>query len=310
MAASALLQSLLYPKEKKTAETRAKANAYLLNPFLKRDGTLANKHIDYQAVLSNPGVSDKVKRYVTEATGLGGTTPSAATKGTVNVSANAGGTPAKSAVGAAGAAGAAPAVKAAFNGKIGSISAKYEAGGWNPGRVSSGTGDYGGVSYGMPQFSTTTGSAKSFVNWLKKNNPDMGNIFADHAPGSAEFSAAWKNAAAQYGDTFGSLQNQYVYNNMVAPFIARTKEKTGVDLNATPALRELAFSTAVQFGGGGVYALGNINPKMSEKDIINSVYDNKINKVAVYFRGSSKDVQNGVKNRFINERKDLLALTN
>jgi hypothetical protein len=32
--------------------------------------------------------------------------------------------------------------------------------------------------------------------------------------------------------------------------------------------------------------------------------------VAVYFRGSSKDVQNGVKNRFINERKDLLALTN
>jgi hypothetical protein len=292
MAASALVKSMLFPDEESKVNSRIKTDAYLLNPFLKKDGSLANKYLNYAELLNDPAINGKVKRYITEATGL---TANAATDASV---------PAGSIPQSTGAA----ASNGSFGGKLGAISAKYEAGGWNPGAVSSGKGDHGGVSYGIPQFSTATGSAKSFVNWLKQNNPDLGNVFGNYAPGTPEFSNAWKNAASRYGDAFGDMQNRYVYNTMVMPFVQRAKEKTGVDLNATPALRELAFSTAVQFGGAGTYALGNINPNMSEKDIINAVYNNKINNVATYFRSSGKDVQNGVKNRFANERNDLLAL--
>jgi hypothetical protein len=297
---------MLFPDEEKKVNSQIKANAYLLNPFLKKDGSLANKYIDYQAVIDNPNINNKVRQFITEATGL---TAKAQPAVSSSASGNGGTGATVPAVSIPQSAGA-EAGNGSFGGKLGAVSAKYEAGGWNPGAVSSGKGDYGGVSYGMPQFSTTTGSAKSFVNWLKKSNPDMGNAFGNYSPGTAEFGDAWKNVASRYGDAFGNIQNQYVYDNMVMPFVQRAKEKTGVDLNATPALRELAFSTAIQFGGAGTYALGNINPDMSEKDIINAVYNNKINNIDTYFRSSGKDVRNGVRNRFVNERNDLLALTN
>ena len=40
------------------------------NPFLKSDGTLVNKYIDYQGVLDNPNVSANAKKFISEATGL------------------------------------------------------------------------------------------------------------------------------------------------------------------------------------------------------------------------------------------------
>lgn len=299
MAVSEKINQLLYPEEEQKKAVQQKTNAYLTNPFLRRDGSLANKYLDYQAIVNNAATSDKVKKYIAEATGITPKIQKTVSVASENTTANAdsGNTPKLADTGK-------------FNGKIGFVSAKYEAGGWNPGRVSSGAGDHGGVSYGMPQFSTTQGSAKSFVNWLKQTNPEMGNMFGNYSPGSAEFTNAWKNVAEQHGDDFGNLQNQYTYDNMVVPFIQRAKKETGVDLSATPALRELAFSTAAQFGGAGTYALGNINPNMSETEIINAVYDNKINNYKTYFRSSSSNVQAGVRNRFINERNDLLALVN
>lgn len=40
------------------------------NPFLKSDGTLVNKYIDYQGVLDNPNISANAKKFISEATGL------------------------------------------------------------------------------------------------------------------------------------------------------------------------------------------------------------------------------------------------
>jgi flagellum-specific peptidoglycan hydrolase FlgJ len=70
MAASTLINSLLFPGEEQKLNSQIKANAYLLNPFLKKDGSLTNKYINYQAVIDNPNTNDKVRRYITEATGL------------------------------------------------------------------------------------------------------------------------------------------------------------------------------------------------------------------------------------------------
>ncbi len=273
------------------ADTGKAEKSNPLNIYLKQDGSLVNPYINYQKVLDNPNVSRTAKGYITEATGLTET-------------------PSRSAAPDSGAA-AGNRISSGGN-KLGFISAKYETGGWNPGLVSSGSGDYGGVSYGIPQFSTNTGSAASFVKWLKQTDPEMGGYFGDAAPGSSAFGNAWKQVYEKYGDKFGEYQTQYAYDNMVQPLIKLAKEKTGIDYSRSPALRELVYSTAIQFGGGslGLSALGNVRAGMSDKDIINASYDKKINNYKSFFQSSSNAVQESVKNRFVNERADVLSLLN
>lgn len=40
------------------------------NPFLDKDGNVFNKHLNHQALLDNPGVSARVKQFISDATGL------------------------------------------------------------------------------------------------------------------------------------------------------------------------------------------------------------------------------------------------
>ena len=41
-----------------------------INPFLDKNGNLFNKYINYQSVLDNPNVSEKAKKFISQATGL------------------------------------------------------------------------------------------------------------------------------------------------------------------------------------------------------------------------------------------------
>ncbi len=193
--------------------------------------------------------------------------------------------------------------------KVGMISAKYEAGGYNGGIVSGGQ-DYGGVSYGIPQFSTKAGSADTFVSWLKQNHPEIGNYFGNYKAGTNEFTNAWKKAYADYGDTFSDIQVDYAYNNFAVPLAKLAQEKTGIDYTRSPALQELVYTTALQFGSGslGLSALGSVTAGMSDADIINASFDKKIANYRSYFKSSSSQVQEAAKNRFTNERNDILGL--
>lgn len=291
----------LWGQETTENTSRKKARQVLerINPFLDDSGKVKYKNLNYQKLLNSDRTSNAAKRFIQNATGL---TPSrqyeqettqntapATTQGVVAVNA---------------------AVKPQGSNKIGFISSKYEVGGWNPGRVSSGAGDYGGISYGIPQFSTTTGSADKFVNWVKQTSPEIGKAFGNSRAGSQEFSNAWKNVSNQYGDQFGEMQTAYAYQNFVQPLVNLAKQKTGIDYTRSPALKELIYSTAIQFGGGnlGLAALGNVRSDMSDRDIVNASYDKKISNVGNFFKSSSKAVQNGVKNRFANERNDVLGL--
>lgn len=202
------------------------------------------------------------------------------------------------------------AVNAKSGDYLGKISAKYEVGGKKGDSISHTKGDYGGASYGLPQFSATTGSAKAFVNSLK-GTPYEQYFKNSGAPGSKGFDEAWKAAYKLNPDDFTKKQQQYAYEKFASPFINRVKKEKGVDLNSTRALQELAFSTSVQFGGGslGVRALGDINSGMSEKDIINTSFATKRNNVGRFFKSSSKQIQNSLKNnRFKTEEQDTLAL--
>lgn len=202
------------------------------------------------------------------------------------------------------------AVEAAAGDFLGKVSAKYEVGGKRGDAISHTKGDYGGASYGIPQFSATTGSAKAFVNSLKGTPYEQ--YFKDAGvPGSKGFDNAWKAAYKLNPDDFTKKQQDYAFNNFASPFINKVKKEKGVDLNSTRALQELAFSTSVQFGGGslGLRALGDINSGMNEKDIINTSFATKRNNVGSFFKSSSKQIQNSLKNnRFKTEEQDMLAL--
>lgn len=274
-----------------TENAREKVKSVLsgVNPFTDKNGQVRNPYIDYQKLLDSGSVNTRVKQFITDATGL---TPTQTAPVREMVQAN---------------------QISQITGKptrLGYVSAKYETGGYNGGLVSSGKGDYGGISYGVPQFSTKTGSADSFVSWLKTNRPDMGQYFGNAKAGTGEFSNAWKNVYAKFGDDFSEVQSEYAFNNFAKPLAALAKAKTGVDYTRSPALKELLYSTAVQFGGGklGLSALGKVSAGMSDRDIINASYDEKIKNYNSYFKSSSQSVRESVKNRFINERNDVLSM--
>lgn len=200
-------------------------------------------------------------------------------------------------------------------GYLGSISSKYEVGtNGDAGFVSSGKGDAGGVSYGVPQFSSKTGSAKEFSQWLNnKVGTATTSQLAKATPGTETFSTLWKKLNTELGsDRFRDLQMGYMAQKFYEPFTKSVYSKTGIDSNKTRGLQEMAWSTATQFGSGGsyVYTTAKVNSGMNPADIISKVYQTKRDKVGDWFSGSSKSVQRGVYNRFVNEEKDLLAMAN
>nr|WP_211483956.1 LysM peptidoglycan-binding domain-containing protein [Corallococcus exiguus] len=205
----------------------------------------------------------------------------------------------------------------ATNGELGGLSRKYEARG--PGTVSTGKGDKGGVSYGSYQFASANGSAQSFVNSLKKTNPEFHKALSGSKPGTAEFSAAWKQLAAKDPKGFDKAQHDYIKTTHYDAGAANIKKATGIDLDKrSAALRDVAWSTSVQHGPGKAddifkKALNGRDPaKVSDEQLIKDIYAERgrtnASGTLVHFSGSSKDVQKGVANRFKSEAKDALAM--
>lgn len=196
---------------------------------------------------------------------------------------------------------------------LGKISSKYEVGEkGNGGFISSGAGDFGGKSYGLPQFTSKGGgaSANSFVSSLKGTAFEQFFTGAGKA-GTKSFDDAWKKAYQSDPMGFTKLQQGYAFKNNVEPYINKVKKQYGIDFNRSRALQELAFSTAIQLGpSGGMTVLGGINSMMSDEAIIKQIYANKRNNVEKNFK-SSPSLWNSLRNnRFVDEEKDLLALLN
>ena len=99
---------------------------------------------------------------------------------------------------------------------LGSLSRRYESNG-NPGTVSTGRGDHGGVSYGTYQLSSRTGSASEFVTWLRREHPEYADQLGDARPGTAAFSQAWRETAAANPTEFGQIQHDYIQYSHYEP---------------------------------------------------------------------------------------------
>jgi murein DD-endopeptidase MepM/ murein hydrolase activator NlpD len=219
------------------------------------------------------------------------------------------------AVAAAGA--AAGALGEALAEALGKLSEKYETGGRGPGTVSTGKGDFGGVSYGSYQMASKMGVPQKFVKqsgfpWLA----DFQNLSA----GSAEFSACWKRIAANDPDAFQKCQHEYIKKTHYDLLVAKILNEDGLDVNTrSHALQNVVWSTAVQHGGNSSMvhkALAKVtcartDPSFDEQ-LIRAIYAERGRKKAdgnlAYFSRSSPSVQKSVANRFKSELNDALAM--
>jgi GGDEF domain-containing protein len=187
--------------------------------------------------------------------------------------------------------------------EIGSISQKYESQG-DPSIISTGVGDYGGKSYGLYQFSSNIGTLKDFIN-----NSNFSQEFQNLNIGSPSFDRKWKELSEN--PEFVNEQTQYARNKFYSPLKDHIQSSYNIDIEQSPALKELVFSTAVQFGDNlakKVFdeALKDID-EINEKDLIDKITEVKSD-VGRWFKSSSITTQQSVLDRFEKEREDLYQL--
>lgn len=132
--------------------------------------------------------------------------------------------------------------------KLGDLSAKYESNG-DPGAISSGEGDAGGISYGAYQFSANAGVPEQFARWLS----ETGYAYAEELavagePGSGEFSDAWLAVAAKDPDGFFAAQHEFVRQTYYEPGCQRALAAGVVLTDRSFALQNVVWSAAVQYG--------------------------------------------------------------
>jgi hypothetical protein len=196
---------------------------------------------------------------------------------------------------------------------LGSLSAKYESNG-KPGIIGNTSGDYGGKSYGAWQFSANMGSLQNFMKWLSRNNTDFYKQLVaakklDGGKFGSNFDKKWRMIARNNNTKFLKLQHGYTKHSYYDNTVAQLKKTYRIDINTrSNALRNVLWSTAVQHGVTGAYNIfKKFNLAASDESIINSIYNERL-KVNTYFRNCSASIKQSVKNRFINERRDALAM--
>jgi len=130
--------------------------------------------------------------------------------------------------------------------RLGSLSEQFESGGRGPGVVSGGVGDPGGVSYGIYQLASKTGTAARF---LQNEGRPWTRVFGNAAPGSAAFSKVWCEVAQREPEAFAAAQHAFIERTHYRPAVAAVLEATGFDLDSRhQAVRDATWSVAVQHG--------------------------------------------------------------
>lgn len=204
--------------------------------------------------------------------------------------------------------------------KLGDLSKKYEVGSRGAGTVSTGIGDYGGVSYGESQMSSKPngGTVTKFIAQLP---PNFKSKFSGLTAGSVQFTAAWKDLAKTEPEEFARLQHDFIKKTHYDVLVAKIKAENKIDINNYSfALQNVVWSVAVQHGGNTLmfdkaFKASGLTDSYEvdyDKKLIKAIYKERSKRDAngnlAYFSKNSKEVQRGVANRFINEEKDALKI--
>ncbi|WP_413726664.1 hypothetical protein [Sodalis sp. RH16] len=190
--------------------------------------------------------------------------------------------------------------------ELGKTSERYESAGRGPGVISTGRGDYGGVSYGRYQFSSKLKVVHKFISCSKFNKE-----FDRLEPATAEFNNKWKLISETYRDEFSKEQHDYIKNTHYDVQMNFLKRNGIIITNSNAAIHDLVWSTSVQIGPATTLIIralaGRVFQNLSEKDVITLVQDYKHDHVEEIFKSSPK-LWNDLRSRAKNEKRDLLKL--
>lgn len=208
---------------------------------------------------------------------------------------------------------------------LGKTSEKYESGGRGPGVINDyngkSAGDYGGASYGSYQFASflppimpSGKSRKSAVNSPLANYIKVSRFkgkLLGLKPATQEFDNVWKQIAKDNPVEFKEDQHEYIKKNYYDVMVSNLK-RSGVDISEYgPAVQDLIWSSAVQFGPGKTSLFTNPlkgKSNLTEADIVSLVSDYKLGNVNSLFASSDESQRKGVANRFSSEKRDLLKM--
>jgi hypothetical protein len=222
------------------------------------------------------------------------------------------------------------------NWQLGSLSQIYESNN-NPGAISSGYGDWGGVSYGAYQFASNLNVPYLFVQWMDDEHSSYYDRLEtaytnDGYKYGSNFNTEWQAIAKEDSATFLKLQHKYIKNNYYDKTIRKLERDIGFDVNNySIALKNTIWSRSVQHGWSGganviINAFSSIDiEQVSEEVLIKAIYlesgmkvdqpphSNSIKmgdgRYMKYFSRNSAAVQQSVWKRLnVNELKDALKM--
>lgn len=209
--------------------------------------------------------------------------------------------------------------------ELGQTSEKYESGGKGPGTINAynggAGGDLGGASYGTYQLASylpavmSTGKARPsaknspVIQFL--NNSKFKDKFAGLEPATAAFDAKWTEIASTFKNDFKKEQHDYIQKKYYDVAMANL-QRQGLDMTKYgPAVQDLIWSGAVQFGPANTKAFTEAlrdKSTLTDRDIVTLVSEWKINNVNTLFKSSSESIRAGVKSRYQSEKTALLNL--
>jgi hypothetical protein len=203
--------------------------------------------------------------------------------------------------------------------KLGDLSVKYESNG-DPGCISSGCGDLGGVSFGAYQFAITQGIPQAFVQWLVNIGNSFGNRLSQYEVGTEEFNNEWQAIANEDSDGFLEVQHEYVKQQYYEVAANNLLAKLGFNIEEhSEALKQVLWSRSVQYNANWMCELFIKACDLAEEDIHSISDSNLIYYIYEYlirfgeqddWINGSDDVIQGLYNRFLNERQDALNMLN
>ena len=196
--------------------------------------------------------------------------------------------------------------------ELGQTSKHFETSGRGVSTISTGKGDHGGVSYGAYQLSTNERTIHEYLRFAKEYQDDFKGL----TPATPAFNQKWLELAN--GDShFAKSQHDFIAQRHFEPQMKALREQ-GFDLSDRgKAVHDMLWSTAVQTRNmtpsiviNGIREEFGQSVKISQlndRQIIEAVQDYKLAHTEQLFR-SSPNLWNGLRNRALNEKRELLEL--
>lgn len=152
--------------------------------------------------------------------------------------------------------------------ELGRLSAEGESG-HDPGIVSSGRGDAGGKSYGLYQM-TSLPNGGTVSHFLRRTQ--WWQQFQTLSPGSAEFDAAWKRAAAD--PKFADAQHEYIKGQFYDPLMEQLATRCRNMYGKSLAVRNVLWALSVAMGpcSARCMVMNTTSATMSDSEIIQAIY--------------------------------------